>query len=137
MEYIHKAKAEKARTKVLNDQMEARRTKNKVPRFQIPRDRKADSFSPFRPLGNDVHRGLPRRGRHSLRKMHPRRSDHPSYDLLPCPRYCCTLCITRSPSTSAPAHLSPLRSLDFNSGDVTKTIIVSPLLSVFPTLGLN
>jgi len=32
MEYIHKAKAEKLRTKVLNDQMEARRTKNKAAR---------------------------------------------------------------------------------------------------------
>ncbi len=30
MEYIHRAKAEKTRTKVLTDQMEARRVKNKV-----------------------------------------------------------------------------------------------------------
>jgi len=32
MEYIHKAKAEKSRTKILSDQMEARRVKNKAVR---------------------------------------------------------------------------------------------------------
>lgn len=36
MEYIHKAKAEKNRTKVLTEQMEARRLKNKV-RFEVPK----------------------------------------------------------------------------------------------------
>ena len=32
MDHIHKAKAEQSRTKVLADQMEARRTKNKAAR---------------------------------------------------------------------------------------------------------
>lgn len=46
MEYIHKAKAEKTRTKVLSDQMEARRVKNKVCRDTNadPQDRPAYQF---------------------------------------------------------------------------------------------
>ena len=78
MEYIHKAKAEKLRTKALSDQMEARRTKNKVPHFQIPSDRKSDSPFPFRLLGNVGPRGLQRRGKHSWQwMMHQRRSKFP------------------------------------------------------------
>ena len=74
MEYIHKAKAEKSRTKIIDDQMEARRVKNKV---------RASSFllvtlqiftlDPHRLPANVVPPELQRSGKHcSVPRRHQR-----------------------------------------------------------------
>jgi Ribosomal protein L19e len=76
MEYIHKAKAEKNRTKVLSDQMEARRVKNKV-RLNIHVLRSPSSFLVCRRLANVGQRVWQRSGKGSLQwsKMHQSKSD--------------------------------------------------------------
>jgi hypothetical protein len=65
MEYIHKAKAEKNRTKVLTDQMEARRVKNKV-RNQVIILVAADRYILIRLLGHAVQSGWQKSAREFL-----------------------------------------------------------------------
>jgi hypothetical protein len=73
MEYIHKAKAEKNRTKVLTDQMEARRVKNKV-RVRISVQGGAISSLTCRLLANVGQHVLRRNDKGSWRWSTMRRS---------------------------------------------------------------
>ena len=66
MEYIHKAKAEKSRTKILSDQMEARRIKNKVCRSVSIQSGRTLLMNIFRPPVTVAKLVCWRRGRRLL-----------------------------------------------------------------------
>jgi hypothetical protein len=111
MEYIHKAKAERNRTKVLTDQMEARRTKNKVPCLLslFARSRRADSDS-ARPLVRVALPVLRRSARLSSRSSTRRRRSERARFVVsltwsPCMYYApqhAIVCYLSSQSTALP-----------------------------------